>query len=466
VSAPAGNASGAVRAAVLALAALAAAACREAPPPNVLLLVTVDTLRASELGAYGSERGLTPHLDALAAESVVFEAAYAAAPLTLPSLATLFTGRTPDALGLRSNESALPEAVPTLASDLRERGWRTGAVVSNFVLREGAGLARGFDLYDDDLPRREAVRSWPERSGRDATDAALGLLDMCPGQRCFVWVHYQEPHGPYEPPPERRARHLERERAAPDGARELPVGRDDAGEGAIPAYQFLGGRRDVAFYRAGYRGEVEAVDAEIGRLLAGLDARGLRERAVVVVTADHGESLGERGVFFAHGGDLGDAQVRVPLLVRAAGLAPARRADAASLADLRPTLLRRLAGVPPDPGLGGRDLLAPGAEAAASRAYFVTRATGGGRGYGLVEDGYKLIVTEAGGPPRIELFRLGREDADLAPADPERAAALGARLRALRAEGRAAHGDAQQALSEQDREHLRALGYGERTAPD
>jgi arylsulfatase A-like enzyme len=455
-----------MRAVCLALAAFAAAACREVPPPSVLLLVTVDTLRAGELGAYGSERGLTPHLDALARESVVFEAAYAAAPLTLPSLAALFTGRTPDALGMRSNESALPASVPTLASDLRERGWRTGAVVSNFVLRKGAGLARGFDVYDDALPRHEAVRSWPERAGRETTDAALGLLDACPGQRCFLWVHYQEPHGPYEPPPERRAQQLARERAEPDGARELPVGEDDAGEGAIPAYQFLGGRRDVAFYRAGYRGEVESVDAEIGRLLAGLDARGLRERAIVVLTADHGESLGERGVFFAHGGDLGDAQMRVPLLLRVPGVAPARRADVASLADLRPTLLRRLAGVPPDPGLPGRDLLAPGAESAASRPYLVTSAAAARRGYGLVEGGYKVIVSEGAGRERVELFRIGREDADLAASQPELAAALVAKLHAVRAASGAARDEPRQALSEQDRERLRALGYGERTAPD
>src|SRR5258705_11130146 len=150
-----------------------------APPLQLLLVVTVDTLRADALGAYGSGLGLSPHLDALAAESVVFDAAYAAAPLTLPSLATLFTGRWPEERGVSSNEAALPQGVPTLASELRERGWRTGAVVSNFVLNGSAGLAQGFDRYDDRLPRREAVRHWPERSARDATDAALAMLDGC-----------------------------------------------------------------------------------------------------------------------------------------------------------------------------------------------------------------------------------------------------------------------------------------------
>ncbi|TFG93919.1 MAG: hypothetical protein E4H11_07765, partial [Myxococcales bacterium] len=233
---------------LLAAVAIAAVGCARTPPPRVLLLVTVDTLRADHLGAFGSDLGLTPHLDALARESLVFEAAYAAAPLTLPSLATLFTGRYPEELGIRSNESTLPAGVPTLATELRARGWRTGAVISNFVLREGSGLARGFDRYDDALPRREAVRRWPERIARDATDAALGFLDACAAERCFVWVHYQDPHGPYDPPPGRREGQLPRASEAPDARRRLPVASDHAGIGAIPAYQFLGGRRDVAFY--------------------------------------------------------------------------------------------------------------------------------------------------------------------------------------------------------------------------
>ncbi|MBW1687678.1 MAG: sulfatase-like hydrolase/transferase, partial [Deltaproteobacteria bacterium] len=108
------------------------AACRETPPPRLLLLVSVDTLRADELGAYGSRRGLTPNLDKLALESTVFTAAYASASLTLPSIATLLTGRYPEEMGIRSNESAVPESVPTLATELTARGWRAGAVVGNF----------------------------------------------------------------------------------------------------------------------------------------------------------------------------------------------------------------------------------------------------------------------------------------------------------------------------------------------
>jgi predicted AlkP superfamily pyrophosphatase or phosphodiesterase len=142
---------------LLVAAAISAVGCARAAPPRVLLLVSVDTLRADHLGAFGSELGLTPHLDALARESLVFEAAYAAAPLTLPSLATLFTGRYPEELGIESNESTLPGGIPTLATELRERGWRTAAVASNFVLRD-VWFAHGEDLAESDPERVRALR--------------------------------------------------------------------------------------------------------------------------------------------------------------------------------------------------------------------------------------------------------------------------------------------------------------------
>ena len=437
-----------------------------APPPQLLLVVTVDTLRADALGAYGSELGLSPHLDALAAESVVFEAAYASAPLTLPSLATLFTGRWPEELGVHSNESTLPAAVPTLAAELRERGWRTGAVVSNFVLNAGSGLARGFDRYDDALPRREAVRRWPERAARDATDAALAMLDGCAGLRCFVWVHYQDPHGPYDPPPGYRERELARAAEASDGARRLPVGADQRGLGAIPAYQFLAGRRDVAFYRAGYRGEIAYVDAEIGRLLAGLERRGLAGRALVVFAADHGESLGERDLWFAHGDWLGDEQVRVPLFLRVPGRPRGRRGDVASLADLRPTLLAWLAGVRPDPAGPGRDLLADGAERAESRPYVATLVAAEGPRRALVASGHKLVVSERAGGEEVALFGLGREDEDLAAAAPQTARELRGALDALRAGLAEPPPPTPRAVSDEERARLDALGYGAGPAPE
>jgi arylsulfatase A-like enzyme len=304
------------------------------------------------------------------------------------------------------------------------------------------------------------VGGGPARRARDATDAALGLLDACAAARCFVWVHYQDPHGPYDPPPGRRERQLPRAGEDPDAAQRLPVGSDHAGLGAIPAYQYLGGRRDVAFYRAGYRGEVEYVDQEIGRLLAGLRERGLEESAVVVFAADHGESLGERGVWFAHGDRLGDEQVRVPLLLRVPGRAPGRRGDVASLADLRPTLLQLLEGRRPA-GAAGRDLLAPGAEDAASRPYLATSRVSGTRRTALIDLGHKLVLSEEEGGERAELYRLGREDLDLAASEPELVRSLRERLLAARQALPAAPAETPQALSAEDRARLGALGYQE-----
>ena len=441
---------------------LMSAACRETPPPRLLLLVSVDTLRADELGAYGSTLGLTPNLDELAVESTVFTAAYASASLTLPSITTLLTGRYPEEMGIRSNESAVPESVPTLATELTARGWRAGAVVGNFVLRRSSGLARGFARFDDDLPQREAVRGWPERVAHDTSDAVLEMLDDCTAlvqERCFLWVHYQDPHGPYDPPGSRRARYLEAERLAPDGGKELPAGTDSKGFGAIPAYQLLHGRHDVAYYRAGYRAEINYVDDELGRLLDALDARGLGERSVVVFAADHGESLGEEDVWFCHGARLTDEQVRVPLIVRLPGRPAVRRDDVVSLVDLYPTLLALLEGVPVARERLGRDLFAEGAAERASRPYLATLRASESIQYGLVDDGYKFIVSERDGVFDGRLHELGRESVDLSAAAPQIAARLRQKLRKLRERVAPGVSETRQELSEEDRESLRALGY-------
>jgi arylsulfatase A-like enzyme len=449
------------RPARLAALALLVASCAEPPQARLLLLATVDTLRADELGAYGSALGLTPRLDELAGRCSVFEAAYAPAPFTLPSVAALLTGRYPEELGIWSNESAVSETAPTLAEALRERGWRTGAVVSNFVLRAGSGLARGFDRYDDVYESEEVVRRWPERVAEDATDAALDLLERFVAdaeERVFVWVHYQDPHGPYDPPAGRRERHLAREREAAGGRRRLPVGDDHSGLGAIPGYQYLSGRREVAYYRAGYRGEIEYVDEQVGRLLDAVEALGMAEQTVVVFAADHGESLGEDDVWFAHGEHLTDAQVRVPLLLCVPGRAPERRGDVVSLLDVRPTLLALLEGLAVGAGSPGRDLLAPGAREVSSRPYLAT--LGGSRvpRFGLVEDGYKIIVSEREGVWDARLFQLGREDVDLRAAAPQVVSRLRQRLLRVR-DGIERVEETAQELSPGELQTLRGLGY-------
>jgi arylsulfatase len=459
------------RIATLALLLLASLpGCRsEHEPPRVLVLVSVDTLRADRLGAYGSERGLTPHLDALAAQSVVFDAAYAPSPFTLPSIAALLTGRYPESLGIASNASALPPAIPTLASTLRAAGWRTAAVVSNLVLNRDSGLQTGFDIYDETLPQREATRSWPERIAADTTDAALAILDDLRGRpdaKIFLWVHYQDPHGPYTPPPGWRERHLEADLAADQGSRVLPVRPGEAALGALPNYQVLGDERRVGFYRAGYHGEIEYTDEQVGRLLAGLDERGLDDEAIVIFTADHGEALGEEEYWFAHGEFLSEALVRVPLLIRRPGSPPDRRADPAALTDLFATVLATL-GVGSDANTGsGRDLLAPDAAAGASSPYLATLAGGRSRRHGIVAGEYKYVLSLGNDGWQGRLFRRDGNAEAVELRDPIREASLRRRLAATQ-RGLRRREERRRPLDDAGREALRALGYvvGEDPAP-
>jgi arylsulfatase A-like enzyme len=447
-----------------ALTAIAlAAACHDAAePPRHLLLITVDTLRADRLEAYGGELGVTPHLDALARQSEVFLRAYAPSSFTLPSVSAIMTGRYPQELGIWKNESGVPESAATLAAELRGRGWRTAAVVSNFVLRRGSGLAAGFDLFDDALPQREAVRKWPERVAADTTAAALEVLEGCTAgadARCFLWVHYQDPHGPYAPPGDRRRRFLEAERDAPDGRRLLPVQEEGVPLGGIPPYQFLDDRRDVAFYRAGYDAEVQYMDEEVGRLLDAFAECGLMNRTAVVFAADHGEGLGEGDYWFAHGEFLTDSLVRVPLLIRDPRRSPRRRGDLASLVDLYPTLLALVAVAPPGGDRAGRDLLAKGAEREESAPYLATLGASSVERYGLADGDYKLVIAERDGVREERLTRLGAEEVDVASDAPEIAAALRAKLLAFREKMTSGPPEIRQELSPADREKLRALGY-------
>jgi len=456
--------SAAARGLILAfLLLLPLAGCRgDAVSLRVLLLISVDTLRADRLGSYGSDLGISPNLDRLAAESQVFEWAYAPTAFTLPSVSSMLTGRYPEEIGILGNRSILAPATRTLASALGERGWRRAAVVSNLVLRKKAGLAAGFDSYDDALPGVESTRKWPERIAADTTDAAIAVLDGFPSrddERLFLWVHYQDPHGPYTPPEGLRELFLADERARPDGRRRLPEATGRGGRGRVPTYQVVDARREVAFYRAGYDAEVHYLDAEVGRLLRVLAERNLADASVVVFTADHGESLGERDYWFAHGDRLGDPLVRVPLLLRVPGRLPGRRTDVASLVDLFPTLLRHLENLPPDSEAPGRDLLAPDAHAANSLPYLATLRAGGPIRFGIVEDGYKFILTQRERGSTSELFRLGHEDRDLAPSEPERARRMREGLSDLRARLQHGRREMRQRLSDADRRNLRALGY-------
>ncbi len=297
-----------VKALVLCSALTAAPVAGAAPAPSVVL-ITVDTLRPDALG-WVAGRNATPEIDRLAAEGARFPGAISPVPLTLPAHASILTGLEPPRHGLRDNGQVLGPGLATLAEALNARGYRTGAFVSGYPLRALFGLDRGFERYDDGLPLKG--QDFGDRPAAETTRAALEWLKGVEGP-FFLWLHFYDPHDPYEPP--------------------------------------------AAFHRPGprgaYDGEVAAVDAAVGQLRAGLARRG--EPLLTVLTADHGESLGEHGED-THGFFVYDSTLRVPLVLHFPGrLTPAAPALAPRLVDVAPTVLDLL-GLPPLTALDGRSL--------------------------------------------------------------------------------------------------------------
>ncbi len=315
-----------------------------------LLLITVDTLRADHVGAYGAPAGSSPELDRLAERSVVFERMLAASSRTAPSHASIFSSRFARAhsVGFANGSTRLAEGA-TLASRLAAAGYETGAFVSNSMLKRRIGLDQGFAHYDDALPDSEANRPVFERVAAKTTARALEWLARPRSRPRFLWVHYNDPHGPYTPPPE-----LVNAASSPTPEPALPALAVDRGLGGIPAYQVIGDEREPSQYRARYAGEIRYLDASIGRLLEAFLASATG--AVVAVTADHGEALGEEGLYFSHGFGTAPNLAHVPFLLFADGLAPRRVAGLVHHVDILPTLLEA-AGLPIPEDLDGISLL-------------------------------------------------------------------------------------------------------------
>jgi len=274
--------------------------------PSVVL-ITLDTTRLDHLGFAGYAAAQTPVLDGLRAQGALLAGAQAHVPLTLPSHANLLTGRLPGSLGLRVNGLVLRPEVPTLATRLKERGYRTAAVVSSAILARGRGLARGFDTYDDRMTRAPRGGGPPEeRTATETTDAALAVAQRGESP-LFLWVHYYDPHYDYVPPQPWAAR----------------------------------------FKDHPYDGEIAYMDSEIGRLLSGLEKAGILPGALVVVAGDHGEGLGEHGER-QHGVFLYNYALQVPLLFVWPGhiQAGASSKELCGLTDLSPTVMDLL-GLPP-----------------------------------------------------------------------------------------------------------------------
>lgn len=399
--------------------------------PNVVL-ITIDTLRADRLGCYGAKDAETPQLDRLAAEGVRFANAATTVPFTLPAHSSLMTGTYPPYHGVRENVGyELDDRLPTLAERLAAGGWATGGFVSAFVLDRRWGIGRGFDTYFDDFDPRESESSnlaSVQRDGAETVAEAVRWLDARPPGPFFLWVHLFEPHDPYTPPEPYRSRHPGRP----------------------------------------YEGEVAYADALVGRLRQALVERELFDRALLVVTGDHGEGLGQHGEGF-HGFFLYDSTIHVPLIVRLpSGGAAGTVIDAAvSHVDLLPTLLEAT-GQPIPEHAQGRSLLAlmAGEEPAAgarrqvySESMYPLLHYGWAPLRSLRTGRHKLIAA-----PRPELFDLAadpEEATDVIRREPGLRTELGAALDRM-IEGIGSDGQGQGTPAELDDEtlgQLEALGY-------
>lgn len=352
----------------LLLASFVVASCSREPQrrPNVLL-ITIDTLRADHLSCYGYPRATSPHLDRLASEGLRYTHAQAPRAKTTPSIASLLTGLYPHEHGVRDLATPLDANVGLLGNALRAAGYATGAIVGNWVLSDArSGLARGFELWCESLPDVNSVPpdGAPERKAASLTDGALAALGLAEaplagpargaldtGKPWLLWLHYMDPHGAYDAP----AQHRVFASDAPDfidehDAREHPLHRHRvAGYNAPPSTRAPDGRIDAAKVRDLYDAEIRYVDHELGRLFEALRAAGTFDDTLVIVTSDHGESLGEHRYWFEHGLYAYEATCRVPLIVKpprsTRAQAQVRDADVA-LANLAPSLLGWL-GLPP-----------------------------------------------------------------------------------------------------------------------
>jgi len=334
-----------------------------------LLLITIDTLRPDRLSCYGSKYVQTPRMDALAARGVLFERAFAHDPITLPSHTNILLGLTSLVHGVNENvKSVVSKEFVTLAEALKKKGYATGAFVSAFPLDSRFGLNRGFDIYDDHYPSRLAPGlDYAERKAEKTIAAALAWLSLQKG-KWFCWVHLWDPHAPYSPP-------------------EPYAGR---------------------FSRDPYSGEVAYVDAELGKLLDTVDKKGWRGKTLIILTGDHGESLGEHGEqthsYFAY-----NSTIWVPLIISGPGQKASRvRADVSHV-DIFPTVCDVL-GIEKPAALQGNSLepFLNGKARKAATIYFEAMEANLSSGWaplrGIIEGGKKYIDS-----PIPELYDLEKD---------------------------------------------------------
>ena len=401
--------------------------------PNIIF-ITVDTTRADRMGFLGSKRGLTPNLDTLARQGVVFERAYSQAPLTPVSHATIFTGTYPQFHTVTDFGHPLPALLPFVPEILKKSGYHTGAFIGSLILDPKASMApgfdRGFDVFEAGFrPKHgpdESRYDTVERRAGDVVHRAITWLGKNRPAPFFMWVHLYDPHAPYDPPPPYDTR-----------------------------------------FKDPYDGEIAYADASLGKLFAYLRQHGLYERSLIVMMSDHGESLGAHGEAM-HGIFLYDETIHVPLLFKLPGavLAGRRVSSRVRLVDVAPTLLSMLS-LPLPPTFQGESLVPlmkasskiAGADLTAYAETDYPHRAFGWSALRSLRSGKYLYVRA----PKPELYDQSQDTSDqhnLAASSPAVASTLLTQLNDLRDRTSSYKGDKpEQTLTAEQSEKLAALGY-------
>ena len=420
-----------------AVSAFAGAAGR----PNIIL-ITLDTTRADRVGFLGSQLGLTPNLDALAHEGVIFTQAYSNVPLTTASHATILSGTYPQFHHVNDAGVPLAKSLPYAPDILSKVGYRTAAFVGAVILDPSGGapgFARGFQTYDAGFRARQSGEdryTTLERRGTEVVDHALSWLDKKPMGPFFLWVHLYDPHAPYDPPEPFRSRY----RSNP------------------------------------YNGEIASTDSAVGKLLDELRARKLFDESLIIVVADHGEALGEHGER-GHGIFLYDPTIHVPMLMKMPRQRSAGRKveSRVSLVDVMPTLLQ-VAGQGVPKVVQGESLLpliysAPAKAESDRPAYAESEYPHNAYGWSPLRSlrSGKYLFIDAPRPELYDALNDPSEEHDLLPTSKAVGETLGTQLRKFRARTSSASLAPKQALNAQQQANLQALGYvasGEPSAPN
>jgi len=365
--------------------------------PNIFL-VTVDTLRPDHLHCYGYSKKTSPRIDDFARDAVLYEKCFSHAPETCMSVAGILSGFLPHETKVSEN-TFLSSKVETMPQILIRYGYKTAAVVSNYVLRKGQGFEQGFLVYDDTMKKREIVRGVVERIAEDTTNRAVEIIEQFGKGPMFVWLHYQDPHGPYTPP----GRFAEMFRSSDSKARNLRPTGSLTGRGGIPSYQMLGDNTDYNYYVSQYDGEIGYMDEQFGRFVDALKKSGLYDNSLIIFTSDHGEGMGEHDYFFAHGEYLYNDQLHVPLVIKHPAVSSGKKTDFVQHADLLPTILD-IIGVDAGKKLRGRCLLKEGGADKEIFAGMRTRYVRDSIKFSLIYGQMKMIYTPI--DLRYELFDL------------------------------------------------------------